>query len=145
MDTAHGHARLVLEMIAQLKANTGVEVIGGNVPPGGRAGADRRGRGRREGRRGPRLDLHHPGRGRRGRPPGPPAIYEAAQAARPARIPLIGDGGLQYSGDIAKAIAAGADTVTLGSLLAGCEETPGEMVFINGKQYKLYRGMGLPA
>src|SRR5271166_967298 len=70
------------------------------------------------------------------------AIYEAAQAARPAGVPVVGDGGLQYSGDIAKAIAAGADTVMLGSLLAGCEESPGEMVFINGKQYKLYRGMG---
>jgi IMP dehydrogenase len=70
------------------------------------------------------------------------AIYEAAQAARPAGIPVIGDGGLQYSGDIAKAIAAGADTVMLGGLLAGCEEAPGEMVFIQGKQFKLYRGMG---
>ena len=70
------------------------------------------------------------------------AIYEASLAARPAGIPVIGDGGLQYSGDIAKAIAAGADTVMLGSLLAGCEESPGEMVFVNGKQYKTYRGMG---
>ena len=57
-------------------------------------------------------------------------------------MPLIGDGGLQHSGDIAKAIAAGADSVMLGSLLAGCEEGPGEMVFVHGKQYKLYRGMG---
>ena len=55
---------------------------------------------------------------------------------------MIGDGGLQHPGDIAKAIAAGADSVMLGSLLAGCEEGPGEMVFIHGKQYKLYRGMG---
>ncbi|GAA3058123.1 hypothetical protein GCM10020000_46060 [Streptomyces olivoverticillatus] len=70
------------------------------------------------------------------------AIYEAAQACHAAGVPLIGDGGLQYSGDIAKAIAAGADTVMLGSLLAGCEESPGEMVFINGKQFKSYRGMG---
>jgi IMP dehydrogenase len=70
------------------------------------------------------------------------AIYEAALAARPAGIPVIGDGGVQYSGDIAKAIAAGADTVMLGNLLAGCEEGPGEMVFINGKQFKLFRGMG---
>ncbi|HJZ55025.1 MAG TPA: IMP dehydrogenase, partial [Gemmataceae bacterium] len=70
------------------------------------------------------------------------AIHEAARAARPAGVPVIGDGGLQYSGDIAKAIAAGADTVMLGSLLAGCEESPGELIFINGKQYKSYRGMG---
>src|ERR1700709_74522 len=54
----------------------------------------------------------------------------------------MGDGGLQYSGDIAKAIVAGADTVMLGSLLAGVEESPGELVFVNGKQFKTYRGMG---
>ncbi|HSZ40526.1 MAG TPA: IMP dehydrogenase, partial [Trebonia sp.] len=70
------------------------------------------------------------------------AIYEASLAARPAGVPVIGDGGIQYSGDIAKAIAAGADTVMLGKLLAGCEEGPGEMVFVNGKQFKLFRGMG---
>jgi IMP dehydrogenase len=70
------------------------------------------------------------------------AIYEAALAARAAGVPVIGDGGLQYSGDIAKALVAGADTVMLGSLLAGCEESPGELLFINGKQFKSYRGMG---
>jgi IMP dehydrogenase len=70
------------------------------------------------------------------------AIYEAAQACRPAGVPLIGDGGLQYSGDIAKALVAGADTVMVGSLLAGCEESPGDLIFVNGKQYKAYRGMG---
>jgi IMP dehydrogenase len=70
------------------------------------------------------------------------AIYEAAKATRPAGVPLIGDGGLQYSGDIAKALVAGADTVMLGSLLAGCEESPGDLVFVNGKQFKHYRGMG---
>lgn len=70
------------------------------------------------------------------------AIYEAALAARDAGVPVIGDGGLQYSGDIAKALVAGADTVMLGSLLAGCEESPGELLFINGKQFKSYRGMG---
>ncbi len=70
------------------------------------------------------------------------AISEAAQACRPAGVPVIGDGGLQYSGDIAKALVAGADSVMLGSLLAGVEESPGQLVFINGKQYKAYRGMG---
>ena len=57
-------------------------------------------------------------------------------------MPVIGDGGLQYSGDIAKALVAGADTVMLGSLLAGCDESPGDLVFVNGKQFKHYRGMG---
>jgi IMP dehydrogenase len=70
------------------------------------------------------------------------AISEAAAVARPAGVPVIGDGGLQYSGDIAKAIVAGADAVMVGSLLAGCEESPGELLFINGKQFKSYRGMG---
>jgi IMP dehydrogenase len=70
------------------------------------------------------------------------AIYEASLACRPAGVPVIGDGGLQYSGDIAKALVAGADTVMVGSLLAGCDESPGDLVFVNGKQFKNYRGMG---
>ena len=142
VDTAHGHAQSVLDMIRQLKANTDIEVIGGNVAT--RAGAQAL------------IDAGVDGV-KVGVGPGSicttrvvagvgvpqvTAIYEASKAAKPAGVPLIGDGGLQYSGDIAKAIAAGADTVMLGSLLAGCEESPGEMVFINGKQYKTYRGMG---
>jgi IMP dehydrogenase len=142
VDTAHGHAQSVLDMIAQIKANADVEVIGGNIAT--RAGAQAL------------IDAGADGV-KVGVGPGSicttrvvagvgvpqvTAIYEASLAARPAGIPVIGDGGLQYSGDIAKAIAAGADTVMLGSLLAGCEESPGEMVFVNGKQYKMYRGMG---
>jgi IMP dehydrogenase len=142
VDTAHGHSQAVLEMIVQLKANSKVDVIGGNVAT--RAGA--------QALVDAGADAVKVGVG-----PGAicttrvvagvgvpqvTAIYEASLAARPAGVPVIGDGGVQYSGDIAKAIAAGADTVMLGNLLAGCEEGPGEMVFINGKQYKLFRGMG---
>ncbi len=70
------------------------------------------------------------------------AVYEAALAAAPAGVPVIADGGLQYSGDIAKAIVAGAESVMVGSMLAGCDESPGDVIFVNGKQYKSYRGMG---
>jgi IMP dehydrogenase len=70
------------------------------------------------------------------------AIFDCAQAAQRSGVPIIGDGGIQYSGDIAKAIAAGADTVMLGSLLAGVDESPGELIISQGERYKDYRGMG---
>jgi IMP dehydrogenase len=70
------------------------------------------------------------------------AIMEAAKACKKSDVPLIADGGLQYSGDIAKAIVSGADSVMLGSLLAGCDESPGELIEIDGRKYKSYRGMG---
>jgi IMP dehydrogenase len=142
VDTAHGHSRGVLEAVARLKRDTQVQVVGGNVAT--RAGAQAL------------IDAGADGV-KVGVGPGSicttrvvagvgvpqvTAIYEAALACRPAGVPVIGDGGLKYSGDIGKALAAGADTVMLGSLLAGCEESPGELVFINGKQYKTYRGMG---
>jgi IMP dehydrogenase len=142
VDTAHGHAQAVIAMVAQLKANTRVDVIGGNVAT--RAGAQAL---IEAGADGVKVGVG-PGSICTTRVvagvgvPQVTAIFHAAQAARPAGVPVIGDGGLQHSGDIAKAIAAGADTVMLGSLLAGCEEAPGEMVFIHGKQYKQYRGMG---
>jgi IMP dehydrogenase len=142
VDTAHGHAQAVIDMVAQVKANIRVDVIGGNVATraGAQALVD-------AGADGVKVGVG-PGSICTTRVvagvgvPQVTAIFEAAQAARPAGVPVIGDGGVQHSGDIAKAVAAGADTVMLGSLLAGCEEAPGEMVFINGKQYKQYRGMG---
>jgi IMP dehydrogenase len=145
VDTANGHATGVTDMIKRLKAEQaarGVDVVGGNVAT--RAGAQAL------------IDAGADGI-KVGVGPGSicttrvvagvgvpqvTAIYEAALAAKAAGVPVIGDGGLQYSGDIAKALVAGADTVMLGSLLAGCEESPGELVFINGKQFKSYRGMG---
>lgn len=145
VDTAHGHARLLLDMIRRLKADAafdGVQIIGGNVATrDGAAALVEAG-----------VDAVKVGVG-----PGSicttrvvagvgvpqiTAVYEAAQACKPAGIPVIADGGLQYSGDIAKALVAGADSVMVGSLLAGCEESPGELIFMNGKQYKSYRGMG---
>ncbi|MGI4896394.1 MAG: IMP dehydrogenase [Janthinobacterium lividum] len=145
VDMAHGHSRAVLEMISRLKSDSAVahvDVVGGNVATRAAAQA--------------LVDAGVDGI-KVGVGPGSicttrvvagvgvpqvTAIHEAAKAAKPAGVPVIGDGGLQYSGDIAKALVAGADTVMLGSLLAGCEESPGDLVFMNGKQFKSYRGMG---
>ncbi|TXL57235.1 IMP dehydrogenase [Aeromicrobium terrae] len=145
VDTAHGHARALLDMIRRLKADPAfhdVQVIGGNIAT-------------REGAQAlveAGVDAVKVGVG-----PGSicttrvvagvgvpqvTAVYEASLACKPAGVPLIADGGLQHSGDIAKALVAGADSVMVGSLLAGCEESPGELIFVNGKQFKSYRGMG---
>ncbi|MHA3948387.1 IMP dehydrogenase [Cellulomonas bogoriensis] len=144
VDTANGHARLMLDMVRRIKGDPGtahVQVIGGNIATreGAQALVDAG------------VDAVKVGVG-----PGSicttrvvagvgvpqvTAIHEAAKACRPAGVPVIGDGGLQYSGDIAKALVAGADTVMLGGLLAGCDESPGDLVFVNGKQFKRYRGM----
>ena len=70
------------------------------------------------------------------------AVYEVAKAAKSYGIPVIADGGIRYSGDIVKAIAAGADSIMAGSLFAGVEESPGETIIYNGRKYKSYRGMG---
>jgi IMP dehydrogenase len=144
-DTANGQARLMLDMVRQLKSDPAtrhVQILAGNVAT--RAGAQAL------------VDAGADGV-KVGVGPGSicttrvvagvgvpqlTAIHDAAQACKPAGVPVVGDGGLQYSGDIAKAIVAGADSVMLGSLLAGCDESPGDLVFVNGKQYKRYRGMG---
>jgi IMP dehydrogenase len=142
VDTSHGHNSNALNWMAKIKSSVGIDVIGGNVATrdGAQALID-------AGVDGIKVGVG-PGSICTTRVvagigvPQVTAIYEASLAARPAGVPLIGDGGLQYSGDIGKALAAGADTVMLGSLLAGCEESPGELQFINGKQFKSYRGMG---
>ncbi|MET1018742.1 MAG: IMP dehydrogenase, partial [Microterricola sp.] len=145
VDTANGDSAGVLDMISRMKSDATfghIDVIGGNVAT--RAGA--------QALIDAGADAIKVGVG-----PGSicttrvvagvgvpqvTAVYEASLAAREVGIPVIADGGLQYSGDIAKALVAGADTVMLGSLLAGCDESPGDLVFVNGKQFKNYRGMG---
>jgi IMP dehydrogenase len=145
VDTANGDSAGVLDIVRRLKADSsfaGIDIIGGNVATrsGAQALIDAG------------VDAVKVGVG-----PGSicttrvvagvgvpqvTAVYEASLAAGPAGVPVIADGGLQYSGDIAKALVAGADTVMLGSLLAGTDESPGDLVFVGGKQYKSYRGMG---
>lgn len=145
VDTANGDSRGVLDIVRRLKAEpraAHVDVIGGNVAT--RSGAQsliEAG-----------VDAVKVGVG-----PGSicttrvvagvgvpqvTAVYEASLAAREADVPVIADGGLQYSGDIAKALVAGAESVMLGSLLAGTDESPGDLIYVNGKQFKTYRGMG---
>ncbi|MFG1782091.1 IMP dehydrogenase [Rhodococcus oryzae] len=144
VDSAHGHQVNILQMIAKLKAEIGdrVQLIGGNVAT--RAGA---------------LALVEAGADgvKVGVGPGSicttrviagvgapqiTAILEATAACKALGVPVIADGGLQFSGDVAKALAAGASAAMLGSLLAGTAESPGEMVLVGGKQFKSYRGMG---
>lgn len=145
VDTANGQSQGVIELVKRLKADPTfehIDIVGGNVATreGAQALVDAG------------VDAVKVGVG-----PGSicttrvvagvgvpqvTAVYEASLAAGPAGVPVIADGGLQYSGDIAKALVAGADAVMLGSLLAGTDESPGEIVFQSGKQFKQYRGMG---
>ncbi|MGL6234560.1 MAG: IMP dehydrogenase [Segniliparus sp.] len=144
VDTAHGHSRKVLEMVSKLVAELGdrVEIVGGNVATREAAAALVA-----AGAKAVKVGVG-PGSICTTRvvagvgAPQITAILEAAAACRAAGVPVIADGGLQSSGDIAKALAAGASTVMVGSLLAGTSESPGEVIFVGGKQYKSYRGMG---
>jgi IMP dehydrogenase len=144
-DTAHGNVQLLIDMVRRLKtdpATKHVQVIGGNVATkeGAQsfvdAGADAVKVGVGPGSICTTRVVTGVG------VPQISAVYEASLACHPAGVPVIADGGLRYSGEIGKAIVAGADAVMLGSLLAGTEETPGDLIFLNGKQYKAYRGMG---
>ena len=144
VDTANGHAQLMLDMVRRLKsdpATSGVQVIGGNIATreGAQALVD-------AGVDGVKVGVG-PGSICTTRVvagvgvPQISAIHQASLAARPAGVPVIADGGLQYSGDIAKALVAGADSIMVGGLFAGTDEAPGDLVLVNGKQYKRYRGM----
>lgn len=143
VDTAHGHSEGVLSMIRRIKKTyPDLEVVGGNVATGAgakalaEAGVD-----------GVKVGVG-PGSICTTRivagvgVPQLSAIYGAAYALKGTGIPIIADGGIRYTGDIAKALAAGADTVMAGSLFAGCEESPGETIILDGRKFKVYRGMG---
>ncbi|MDU7286237.1 IMP dehydrogenase [Corynebacterium kroppenstedtii] len=144
VDTAHAHNSGVLNMVAQVKKEFGdrVDVIGGNLATREAAqamidaGADAIKVGIGPGSICTTRVVAGVGA------PQITAIMEASVSAHKAGVPVIADGGMQYSGDIAKALVAGASTVMLGSLLAGTAEAPGDVVTVNGKQYKMYRGMG---
>jgi len=143
VDTAHGHSQMVLDTVKEIsKLKNKVELIGGNVATGAAtnalidSGAD-----------GIKVGIG-PGSICTTRMiagvgvPQLTAIIECSEVARKKSIPVIADGGIKYSGDIAKAIAGGASAVMVGSLLAGTDETPGEVFLFQGRSYKSYRGMG---
>src|SRR5439155_4730933 len=142
VDSAHGHSRNVVETVAEIKRQFDIEIIAGNVATaeGARALADAG------------VDAVKVGIG-----PGSicttrvisgvgvpqiTAIFNAAHELLGDKIPLVADGGIRYSGDITKALAAGAHCVMLGSLLAGLTESPGQTIIYRGRSFKTYRGMG---
>jgi IMP dehydrogenase len=142
VDTSHGHARSVVEMVSKVKANFEVDVVAGNVATGDAtealiaAGADAVKVGIGPGSICTTRVVAGIG------VPQITAIFDCAEVARKHGVPIVADGGVQFSGDVAKALAAGADTVMLGNALAGVEESPGEIVVQQGERYKEYRGMG---
>ena len=143
VDTAHGHSRGVLNMVSEIKNNfPDLQIIGGNVATGEAAKA--------------LVDAGVDGV-KVGVGPGSicttrivagvgvpqlTAIMRAAEGIKGTGVPIIGDGGIRYTGDIGKALAAGADCIMAGSLFAGTEEAPGETILFQGRKFKVYRGMG---
>jgi IMP dehydrogenase len=143
IDSAHGHSRGVLNALQRLREHfPDTDIIAGNVvtAEGTRALIERGADGVKVGVGPGSICTTRvvTGAGM----PQITAIAECAAAAKPHGVPVIADGGIKYSGDIAKAIAAGADTVMIGSLFAGTEESPGERILYEGRTYKVYRGMG---
>ena len=142
VDTSHGHSRMVIDTVAKMRANFEIEIVAGNVATAEaalaliEAGAD-----------GVKVGIG-PGSICTTRVvagigvPQITAIFDCAAAASKHDVPVVADGGVQYSGDVAKALAAGASTVMLGNALAGVDESPGEIVMQQGERYKEYRGMG---
>ncbi|GLK76111.1 inosine-5'-monophosphate dehydrogenase [Methylopila jiangsuensis] len=143
VDTAHGHSQHVLDVVARIKRiSNEVQIVAGNVATGDAtkalidAGADAVKVGIGPGSICTTRIVAGVG------VPQLTAIMEAVEAAKKADVPVIADGGIKYSGDLAKAIAAGADVAMVGSLLAGTDESPGEVFLWQGRSYKSYRGMG---
>jgi len=142
VDTAHGHSEGVLRTLKEIKSHCKVPVIAGNVATAAgtealiKAGADAVKVGIGPGSICTTRIIAGIG------VPQITAVYESAQVAKRYGIPIIADGGIKYSGDIAKAIAAGANVVMMGNILAGTEESPGDTVIYQGRSYKVYRGMG---
>lgn len=142
VDTAHGHHQKVLDTIRGIKKHFDVDIIGGNVATAEgtldliKAGVDAVKVGIGAGSICTTRVVAGVGI------PQLSAIYECSKAARRYRVPIIADGGLKQTGEIPKAIAAGADSVMIGGMLAGTDETPGEKVLYEGRSYKVYRGMG---
>ncbi len=142
VDTAHGHSAGVLDVVRKVKANLSVEVVAGNIATGDAtaalidAGADAVKVGVGPGSICTTRIVAGVG------VPQLTAIHECARVAAPHGVGVIADGGVRYSGDIAKAVGAGADVVMIGSLLAGVDETPGDIILSQGERYKAYRGMG---
>ncbi|WP_419946767.1 IMP dehydrogenase [Candidatus Poriferisodalis sp.] len=142
VDTAHGHSRDVIETVAKIKANHAAEVAAGNVATADaaralvEAGADAIKVGIGPGSICTTRVVAGVG------VPQISAVFDCASEAAAAGVPVIADGGMQFSGDLAKAIAAGAHSAMVGSLLAGTDESPGEVVLYQGERFKEYRGMG---
>ena len=142
LDSAHGHSQGIIDTLKEIKANLDVDVIAGNIASGAaakdliEAGADAVKVGIGPGSICTTRIVTGVG------VPQLSAIDEVAQVANPLGVPVVADGGIRFSGDVAKALAVGASSIMLGSALAGTYEAPGEMILFNGRQFKEYRGMG---